>query len=71
MLLEFLKEKERKDLFEECKWMFCGVDAKPLRDIAQGKYTVHAAKKRCNTQYGNQYILSITEHGNDNQDTDT
>ena len=51
--------------------MFSGVDTKPLRDIAQGKYTVHAAKKRCNTQYGDQYILSITEHGNDNQDTDT
>ena len=51
--------------------MFCGVDTKPLRDIAQGKYIVHAAKKRCNTQYGDQYILSISEHGNDNQDTDT
>ena len=51
--------------------MFSGVDTKPLRDIPQGKYTVNVAKKRCNTQYGDQYILSISEHGNDNQDTDT
>ena len=51
--------------------MFSGVDTKPLRDIPKGKYTVNAAKKRCNTQNGDQYILSISEHGNDNQDTDT
>ena len=43
--------------------MFCGVDTKPLRDIPQGTYTVNAAKKKCNTQYGDQYILSISEHG--------
>ena len=71
LLLEFRKEKEKRDRIEECKWMFSGVDTKPLRDIPQGKYTVNAAKKRCNTQYGDQYILSISEHGNDNQDTDT
>ena len=43
--------------------MFCGVDTKPLRDIPQGTYTVNAAKKQCNTMYGDQYILSISEHG--------
>ena len=63
LLLEFRKEKEKRDRIEECKWMFCGVETKPLRDIPQGTYTVNAAKKKCNTMYGDQYILSISEHG--------
>merc|ERR1711888_223366 len=63
LLLEFQKEKEKRNRIEECKRMFCGFDTKPLRDIPQGTYTVNAAKKQCNTMYGDQYILSISEHG--------
>merc|ERR1712105_584030 len=63
LLLEFRKEKEKRDRIEECKGMFCGVVTKPLRDIPQGTYTVNAAKKKCNTMYGDQYILSISEPG--------
>ena len=63
LLLEFRKEKEKKDRIQECKWMFCGVDTKPLRDIPQGTYTVNAAKKQCNAMYGDTYILSISENG--------
>ena len=48
--------------------MFCGVDTKPLRDIPQGTYTVNAAKKKCNTMYWDQYILSVSEHGDVKQD---
>ena len=69
LLLEFQKEKEKRDRIEECKRMFCGVDTKPLRDIPQGKYVVNAAKKRCNTMYGDQYILSISTDGDDNKVT--
>merc|ERR1711888_429894 len=68
LLLEFQKEKEKRDRIEEYKRMFCGVDTKPLRDIPQGTYTVNAAKKKCNTMYGDQYILSISEHGDVKQD---
>ena len=61
LLLEFQKEKEKRDRIEECKRMFCGVDTKPLRDIPQGTYTVNAAKKKCNTMYGDQYIFLVQD----------